>query len=103
MELEPYKRRKCPCELRAIRWRVYQPDLPQFGLAGICGHKQVYIRKREEGEKALLDAIDPSICQDAEWPVKLSEWKLRAGVRTITKYQAKRFAAALGKEAQTHG
>ena len=62
-----------------------------------------YIRKREEGEKALLDAIDPSICQDAEWPVKLSEWKLRAGVRTITKYQAKRFAAALGKEAQTHG
>ena len=62
-----------------------------------------YIRKREEGEKALLDAIDPSICQDAEWPVKLSEWKLRVGVRTITKYQAKRFAAALGKEAQTHG
>ena len=62
-----------------------------------------YIRKREEGEKALLDAIDPSICQDAEWSVKLSEWKLRAGVRTITKYQAKRFATALGKEAQAHG
>lgn len=62
-----------------------------------------YIRKREEGEKALLDAIDPSICQDAEWPVKLSEWKLRAGVRTITEYQAKRFATALGKEAQAHG
>lgn len=62
-----------------------------------------YIRKREEGEKALLDAVDTSICQDAEWPVKLSEWKLRAGVRTITEYQAKRFATALGKEAQAHG
>jgi len=51
----------------------------------------------------LLDAVDTSICQDAEWPVKLSEWKLRAGVRTITEYQAKRFATALGKEAQAHG
>ena len=62
-----------------------------------------FIRKREAEEKTLLDAVDTSICRDTEWPVKLSEWKLRAGVRTITEYQAKRFAAALGKEAQTHG
>ena len=62
-----------------------------------------FIRKREAKEKMLLDAVDTSICQDAEWPVKLSEWKLRAGVRTITEYQAKRFATALGKEAQAHG
>ena len=64
-----------------------------------------HIRKREEGEKALLDAIDPSICQDAEWPVKLSEWKLCAGVRTITEYQAKRFAAlmGLGEDVKNHG
>ena len=57
-----------------------------------------HIRKREEGEKALLDAIDPSICQDAEWPVKLSEWKLKHGVRNMTEYQAKRFASAVRKE-----
>lgn len=62
-----------------------------------------FIRKREAKEKMLLDAVDTSICQDAEWPVKLSEWKLRTGVRTITEYQAKRFATALGKEAQAHG
>lgn len=82
---------------------IYNNGTVKVAKEGVSAYLAWYIRKREEGEKALLDAIDPSICQDAEWPVKLSEWKLRAGVRTITKYQAKRFAAALGKEAQAHG
>lgn len=52
-----------------------------------------FIRKREAEERTLLDAIDPSICNDADWPVKLSAWKMDKGVRAITEYQAKRFAA----------
>lgn len=54
-----------------------------------------YIRKREEKEKALIDAVDPSICQDNEWPLKLSEWKMKKGVRAINDYQAKRFVKAV--------
>lgn len=50
-----------------------------------------FIREREEEEKSLITAIDPTICEDAEWPLKLSEWKLKKGVRVITAYQAKRF------------
>ena len=50
-----------------------------------------YIRKREEEEKAILDAADPNICKDQNWPLKLSQWKLANHVRKITPYQAKRF------------
>ena len=57
-----------------------------------------FIRKREEQEKALLDAVDPAICRVPEWQVRLSEWKMSAGVREITAYQAKRFAKAVRKE-----
>lgn len=55
-----------------------------------------FIRAREEKEKILLDAIDPAICREPEWPVKLSEWRLEKGVRELTEFQAKRFAKALG-------
>lgn len=54
-----------------------------------------YVRHREEKEKALIDAVDDSVCQNTEWPVKLSEWKMSHGVRSITPYQAKRFVRAV--------
>lgn len=54
-----------------------------------------YVRNRENEEKALIDAIDPTICQEAEWPLNLSEWKMEKGVRTITAYQAKRFVKSI--------
>lgn len=56
-----------------------------------------FIRDREAKEKKLLDAIDPYICQDPDWPVKLSEWKLEKEVRVLTGYQAKRFAKSIAK------
>lgn len=56
-----------------------------------------FVRKREAREKELLDAVDFSICQDSDWPVHLSEWKLKSGVRNLTEYQAKRFATAAKK------
>lgn len=53
-----------------------------------------YIRQREKQEKAFIDAVDPQICKDPDWPLKLTQWKLDKQVRTITEYQAKRFAKA---------
>lgn len=50
-----------------------------------------FIRERESREKAILDAIDTRATLIPEWQVRLSEWKLEAGVREITEYQAKRF------------
>ena len=52
-----------------------------------------FVRAREAEEKKLLDAIDQDICKDAEWPLKLTEWKMANRVRAITEYQAKRYAA----------
>lgn len=57
-----------------------------------------FIREREEEEKSLITAVDPTVCEDAEWPLKLSEWKLKKGVRVITAYQAKRFVKAVQEE-----
>ena len=57
-----------------------------------------FIKKREEDEKALIDAVDPSVCENADWPLKLTEWKLAHGVRNITSFQAKRFAKAASQQ-----
>ena len=51
-----------------------------------------FVRKREEQEKALLDAIDPKICECKDWPLNLTEWKLEKSVREMNEYQARRFA-----------
>ena len=59
-----------------------------------------FIRKREAEEKAHLDAVDSTITQDPDWPLRLSEWKLAKGVRQITPYQAKRFSKYYREEAE---
>lgn len=61
-----------------------------------------FVRKREEDERVLLDAVDPSICQNPDWPLKLSQWKLDSGVRAITPYQAKRFAKKMAQAAKSN-
>ena len=53
-----------------------------------------YIRKREAKEQENIDAVDPAICKDSDWTLKLTQWKLDKQVRAITPYQAKRFAKA---------
>lgn len=53
-----------------------------------------YIRTREANERSLIDAVDPQICKDPNWPLKLTQWKLDKQVRAISAYQAKRFAKA---------
>ena len=54
-----------------------------------------FIRTREVEEKALIDAENPDVCKDTNWPLKLSEWKLDKKVRTITPHQAKRFVKSI--------
>lgn len=50
-----------------------------------------FVRKREIQERTFIEDVDKSACEDADWPVKLSEWKLEKQVWNITPYQAKRF------------
>lgn len=59
-----------------------------------------FVRKREAKEKELIDAVDPTVCKDPDWPLKLTNWKLEAGVRAITPFQAKRFAKMMAKSAK---
>lgn len=51
-----------------------------------------FVRKREEDEYRLISEAYPDLDRIPEWQVKLSEWKLKQGVRKITEYQARRFA-----------
>lgn len=60
-----------------------------------------HIREREKTEKALIDAIDPEVCKDHNWPLKLTEWKMEKDIHTITEYQAKRFVKAV-REGASH-
>ena len=51
-----------------------------------------FVREREKEETELIGTEDKSIIEsDKEWPLRLTEFKLDAGVRTITPYQAARF------------
>lgn len=53
-----------------------------------------YLKKREKTENMMISQYVPLELYK-EWPVMLSHWKLHHKVRTITDYQAKRFAKYL--------
>ena len=85
-----------------LNWAITQKKLGDWKIGGqdvdyAYGIRYLktamdFVRKREEQEKALLDAIDPKICECKDWPLKLSEWKLEKSVREMNEYQARRFA-----------
>ena len=50
-----------------------------------------HVRSREADEAIKIGSIDKAVLKDPDWPVKLSLWKMEAGVRQISDYQAKRF------------
>lgn len=52
-----------------------------------------YLRDREKKEAEMIEKYYPDIYNLAEWQVLLSNWKLLNRVRSITDFQAKRFAA----------
>lgn len=57
-----------------------------------------YVLKREKIEKEMIDKMNRKVCEDSEWPVKLSEWKLANDVRIMSPYQAKRFVKAMSNK-----
>ena len=59
-----------------------------------------FIKKREIEEKRLIEGVDPTICENSDWPLQLSEWKLEHDVRVMTEYQAKRFVKSIKKKQQ---
>lgn len=56
-----------------------------------------FLREREAQERSRILPFYPELDSVPEWQVRLSEWKVQNQVRTITGYQAKRFAAYLKK------
>lgn len=54
-----------------------------------------YVKDREETEHELISEHFSGLRSIPEWQVELNHWKLEKGVRTITPYQAKRFAKHL--------
>lgn len=90
-----------------LEWVITNKSLGDWNIGGkpvIYAHGIRYlkvamdhVREREEEEKKLIEALDPNVTADPDWPVKLSEWKLEHQVHKITEYQAKRFVKAINK------
>ena len=59
-----------------------------------------FVKKREEKEETLISSFFPSLSSIPDWPVLLSEWKLKNKVKEITEYQAKRFAKTLNEKSE---
>ena len=92
-------------------WLTWAINTQTLGDWKIKGEKVIYayaikylntalefIREREQEEKAAIDAIDSSVCENPDWPLHLTYWKMMLSrdkdsrsVRTITPFQAKRF------------
>lgn len=83
-------------------WRIGGEDIDYAHAIKYLKTAIDHVKKREAEEKALIDSVDPRICADPEWPLKLTEWKLDKGVRTITEYQAKRFTRWIESSRETH-
>ena len=73
-------------------WRIAGNPVPYAYGIRYLNTALEYIKKREEGERAEICAVDPQICNDPDWPVRLSEWKIEKKTRKISGFQAKRFA-----------
>lgn len=52
-----------------------------------------HVRKREQAEKALIDAVDASVCADPEWVMDILKFKAEKNVRNFTEGWAKRFVS----------
>lgn len=62
-----------------------------------------YVRKREAGEKLMIGCVDPAVYADPDWPLKLSEWKMKYKVHNMTPYQTKRFVKWIHTEKERGG
>lgn len=76
------------------RWRIGGTTLTYAESLLYLNHLLAFLSKREEEECRLLTeaGLREWIEENADWPVMLSEWKIENKVRSMTDYQAKRFA-----------
>lgn len=72
-------------------WRVGGIDVDYAFAIKYLNTAMDFVRKREVEEKTAIDTVNADVCKDPNWPLKLTEWKMEYGVRTITLFQAKRF------------
>lgn len=71
-------------------------DTDYAGLVKALKVAKEHVLEREQKEKELIEKyLEASLDNISEWQVTLSEWKIQNKVRTITDYQAKRFAKSL--------
>ena len=76
-------------------WRVGGTSVNYEYALRYLGVALSFVREREKTEAENIRlAGGEAILGDPDWPVALSEWKLKTGVRNITEYQAKRFVKA---------
>jgi hypothetical protein len=73
-------------------WRVGGTSVNYEYALRYLGKALSHVREREEDEAENIRlAGGAAILADPDWPVALSEWKMKTGVRNITEFQAKRF------------
>ena len=56
-------------------------------------HALQFLKEREKGEQLMIEQYASELSSD--WRMKLSDWKMKNDIHTITEYQAKRFAKSL--------
>ena len=81
-------------------WRVGGTSVNYEYALRYLGKALAHVREREETEAENIRlAGGAAILADPDWPVHLSEWKMKTGHRNITEFMAKRFvkAALAGK------
>lgn len=77
-------------------WRVGGTSVNYEYALLYLGRALAFVREREKTEAENIDlAGGKAILEDPDWPVALSEWKLKTGIRNITEYQAKRFVKSM--------
>ena len=76
-------------------WAVGGEEVDYAYAIPYLNRMKEYLVKREEQEARLIKEHFSDLETIPEWQVRLSEWKMAHHVRSITKYQAKRFAKTL--------
>lgn len=79
------------------KWRIGGTTLNYAESLLYLNHILEYVTEREKKEKECLvnAGLEKWLNENTYWPVTLSEWKMEHDVRTITEYQAKRFAKSM--------
>lgn len=56
-----------------------------------------FVETREHTVKSWLSRTAPDVLEDAEWPVKLSEWMIEHDVHNFSEFRTTQFVKSLQK------